>query len=618
MTTLGPLVASAVLACAPADKPFTITVVDAQTGRGVPLVELRTVAGTRLYTDSAGVAVFREPGLLNRTVFFHVTSHGYEFPKDGFGYRGKALKVTPGGSAKLMIRRLNLAERLYRVTGAGIYRDSVLAGRRVPLKEPLLAGAVVGCDSVLTALYRGKVYWFWGDTNRPGYPLGNFDASGAISSLPGKGGLDPEVGVDLRYFTDRHGFARAMAPMPGKGPTWLTSLVVLPGPDGRDRLYAGYVKVRPPLTVYARGLAVFDDDRQVFAPLAEFDRKAPAYPDGHTFRHRAGGVEYVYFSHPYPLTRVKATAADLCRPASYETFTPLQEGSRLDRPRLDRGKDGRLRYGWKRNTPAVGPAAQARLIAAGLLKPAEALLQLRDRDSGKPVQAHSGSVYWNAYRRRWVLLAVQSGGTSFLGEVWYAEADTPTGPWRYAVKVVSHQRYSFYNPKQHPMFDKHGGRVLFFEGTYTHTFSGNPEPTPRYDYNQVMYKLDLAEPRLALPVAVYDLARPGEPARFGTARAVKAERSGRPLFFALDRPVKGAVAVLAGDRGRLHLGKAPAKEVLFYALPPDARDAPRTTTPLYEFVAPDGRRRTYATDGHLAPAGYRRSERPLCRVWRKE
>jgi hypothetical protein len=37
-----------------------------------------------------------------------------------------------------------------------------------------------------------------------------------------------------------------------------------------------------------------------------------------------------------------------------------------------------------------------------------------------------------------------------------------TGPWRYAVKVATHDRMSFYNPKQHPMFDQDGGRVIFF------------------------------------------------------------------------------------------------------------------------------------------------------------
>ena len=44
-----------------------------------------------------------------------------------------------------------------------------------------------------------------------------------------------------------------------------------------------------------------------------------------------------------------------------------------------------------------------------------------------------------------------------------------------------------------------GGRTIFLEGTYTNMFSGNPEQTPRYNYNQIMYKLDLASPRLELP-----------------------------------------------------------------------------------------------------------------------
>ena len=94
------------------------------------------------------------------------------------------------------------------------------------------------------------------------------------------------------------------------------------------------------------------------------------------------------------------------------------------------------------------------------------------------------------------MIAVQQGGTSFLGEVWYAEAEQPAGPWRNARKILTHDKYSFYNPRHHEYLDKEGGRVIFFEGTYTHSFSGNPNQTPRYDYNQIMYKLDLSDARL--------------------------------------------------------------------------------------------------------------------------
>src|SRR5437763_6608492 len=97
---------------APRPAPFAIKVVDEETHRGVPLVELKTVHGVRLFTDSNGIAAFDEPGLMNRDVFFFISSHGYEFRKDGFGYRGKALRTTAGTTAEVPIRRLNIARRL--------------------------------------------------------------------------------------------------------------------------------------------------------------------------------------------------------------------------------------------------------------------------------------------------------------------------------------------------------------------------------------------------------------------------------------------------------------------------------------------------------------------------
>src|SRR5262249_9438325 len=154
---------------------------------------------------------------------------------------------------------------------------------------------------------------------------------------------------------------------------------------------------------------------------------------------------------------------------------------------------------------------------------------------------------------------------SYLGEVWYAEADTPTGPWAYAVQVATHPRYDFYNPRQHPTFDQAGGRLIYFEGTYSHTFSGNQNPTPRYDYNQLMYRLDPADPRLALPQAVADpLAVP--------AAFFSPEEAGRIAFFAPDRPGAGTIPVLEerkkGNLVRLRVGKAEKGEkAAFHALP---------------------------------------------------
>ena len=112
--------------------------VDDETGRGVPLIELRTVNALRYYTDSNGVVAFREPGLMGTDVFFSVAGHGYEYPADGFGIRGVRLHVAAGASATVKIHRKNIAQRLYRLTGGGIYADSVLVEEKALLKAPVL------------------------------------------------------------------------------------------------------------------------------------------------------------------------------------------------------------------------------------------------------------------------------------------------------------------------------------------------------------------------------------------------------------------------------------------------------------------------------------------------
>ena len=108
------------------------------------------------------------------------------------------------------------------------------------------------------------------------------------------------------------------------------------------------------------------------------------------------------------------------------------------------------------------------------------------------VLLHSGSVRWNVHRQKWILIACQMyGKSSLLGEVWYAEANEPTGPFKQAVHIVTHDKQTFYNVCQHPFLDRENGRMIYFEGTYANTFSGNPVATPRYNYNQILYRLDL-------------------------------------------------------------------------------------------------------------------------------
>ena len=486
---------------------FALQVVDDATGRGVPLVELRTTHSVTFYTDSNGVVAIDEPGFMNRKVFFHIASHGYEFPADGFGQRGVALDVAAGKRETIKIKRLNVAERLYRVTGEGIYRDSLLAGGfPVPVREPLLNAQVTGQDSIQAAIYRGRIYWMWGDTNRLRYPLGHFWMSGATSDLPGKGGLDPAKGVDLKYFADDEGFARGMfEPVMGQL-KWADAMMVLPDAKGVERMLAVCTRLEKLDEVIDRTLTVYDDKAERFETLRAINEKEePLYPRAHPLRVTVNETDYFYFNDPLPSIRVRADWKSVQDPAAFEGYTCLPQGTRFngDSTQLERDPQGRLHWAWKRNTAVLTHKEEAQLLRAGKLKEGEARSRLVDVETNKPVRVQGGSVYFNDYRRKYVMIAGELGGkSSNLGEIWYAEADKPEGPWKYARRIVTHDRYSLYNPKHHPFFDQEGGRVIYFEGTYVTTFSRpDREATPRYDYNQVMYRLDLADPRLKLPEA---------------------------------------------------------------------------------------------------------------------
>lgn len=481
-------------------RPFVIRVLDDETGRGVPLVELRTVHGQRFVTDSAGVVAFAEPGFFGEEVFLHVRAHGYEYPADGFGYRGARVRVVEGGRTELRIKRVNIAERLFRLTGAGIYRDSALAGEPIPPNgSPGLSnGKVLGSDSVTVAEYKGRLHWFWGDTNLPRYPLGLFHMAGAVT--PPGAELDPDLPIPYRYFVNERGEARATAELPGPGPTWVSGVVVVPDPvDGRERLFGHYIKVKPPMEAYEWGVVEWNDAEERFVKAVQFPKSEPFPHGAHPVLHDDGRL---YYADPYPRYRVANRPDALLDQSALEGYTcllpPSPDAPADAPPRVERDASGRAVWRWRPGVRALEPAEQAKLIRDGVLKPDEGWMNLRDVETGEPVLAHRGSVAWNPHRRRHIMIFGQSFGSSLLGEIWYAEADGLMGPWDAARKIVTHDRYSFYNPKHHPFLDREGGRVIHFEGTYTQSFSGNPEATPLYDYNQILYRLRLDDPRLGL------------------------------------------------------------------------------------------------------------------------
>lgn len=431
-------------------EPCRIEVVERGSGWPVPLVELRTTHQVRLVTDNAGLIALDLPELMNREIWFESIGHGYEVPADGFGFHGLRLRPEPGKTLKVEVVRTIVAKRLGRLTGGGLFAESQKLGGDLDWPE----SGVFGCDSVQNAVHRGKLFWAWGDTTMPHYPLGIFHMSSATTDVKPLESFEPPLRLRVNYFTDAKGLPRGVAEMPGSGPTWLDSYVSLPDKDGKPRLVARYVKIRPPMEAYEVGLCVWNDSTSNFERLkvvwtktADAAKEPPA-PSGHpAFWKDSGGKEWVLFGNPLPTLRC---------PARFEAWQDAAS--------------------WE------------------MLKPQESLVSASD---GKPVKPHSGSIAWNAYRKRWVTVFMQAFGTpSVFGELWYAEADTPTGPWGKAVKVLSHDNYTFYNPRLHPEFTPEGSPILIFEGTYTMTFANQPPATPRYDYNQIIYRLDLDDPAL--------------------------------------------------------------------------------------------------------------------------
>lgn len=426
-------------------EPCRILIIDDENGWPVPLVELKTTHKVRFVSDNAGVIAFDLPELMNVQTWLHVNGHGYSVKEDRFGYSGVRIVPRPSGSLTIRVQRQLPAKRLGRITGGGLFAESQKLGDESDWTEQ----RILGCDSVQNAIHNGKLFWGWGDTTLPNYPLGRFHMIGATTPLQPLHSLEPPVRLRYEYFTDDSGTPRNVAQMPGDGPTWLDGYVSLPDQEDRQRLVATYSKIRPPLTVYERGLCVWNEDAAKFEKLkvlwtkTDEKSKPPQAPFGHPILWKDDtGEQWVLFGDPFPRLKCRATFEDWSNPHQWEALTPQ-----------------------------------------------ESVLTV---DGTKHVKPHRGAIVWNAFRHKWVTVFTQLyGDSSALGELWYAEADAPTGQWGNATKVVTHDKYSFYNPQIHPEFTPAGSPVLLFEATYTKTFSKTSDPTPRHDYNQVLYRLDL-------------------------------------------------------------------------------------------------------------------------------
>jgi hypothetical protein len=428
-----------------------IVVTEKGTGWPVPLVELRTIHQVRFVTDNAGIIAFDLPELMNEEVWFDVHGHGYEMPVDMFGYRGVRLVPEPGKTLKVEVERKIVAKRIGRLTGTGLFAESQKLGLEADWKDH----RIIGCDSVQNAIHRGKLFWAWGDSNFANYPLGIFDMSSATTSVKPLDSFEPPLRLKFDYFNNDQGRPRGVAKMPGTGPTWVFGYVSLPDKSGNARLVGAYTKIQGFLEPYESGLCVWNDEKQEFERLLVLWKKtsdspkSPVFPNGNpSFWKDETGREWVLFGNPFPKLRCPATFEAWQNPKRWEILEPQEK--------------------------------------------------VKSASDGALVVPHTGAIAWNDFRQRWVTVFMEKNGKpSKLGELWYAESKSPTGPWGTAVKVLSHANYTFYNPRLHPEFTPAGSPILLFEGTYTQLFAEHPQVTPRYEYNQILYRLDLDDSMLA-------------------------------------------------------------------------------------------------------------------------
>lgn len=571
--------------------PYFIMVVrDRETGRGVPLMELELPNGIRYLTDSGGTVAFSEISFMGRQTLFRIRGPGYRYPVQHLGEPGIVLTPFAGSRIELSVQRTHAAERLYRVTGEGIYHDSELSGDRVPIRNPWINAGVVGQDTVIALPYRGKIYWFWGDTL--GTAELNLNVAGAVSELfsgqAGKpsDGPAPADGVDLTYFEDARGFAKPLCPFGGAGRIWLDWALTLADEAGRERLVAGYSRMTSLNRIAEQGIAVFNDDTEVFESLAtrKICRDTLPHRVEHPIMTEADGTRYIVFSARFGFRRVAAELDpdQLLNPDAYEVYGPVPEKPQQDAVTDDREPDRTRVHGWRKGASAPDLDLQQQWLSEGSLDPADSWLRPTDIDSGAPVTIYPGSIAWNPYQKRWILIAQGN-----LGDVWFGCADSLVGPWVYCKKIAGHDCYSFYNPVHHPFFDEDRGRTIYFEGTYCNWFTDNREKTPRYDYNQLMYRLQLDRPEIALPVPVYRLGgRDPVYTTLSTAAGLDpTDQIEKIPFFAIpaERSIPGLISIYPKPAGR-HTRLSPDLPIpadsptvpLFLALPAELRSPEQT------------------------------------------
>ncbi len=488
-------------------KPFIVKIVDAETGRGIPLVEFELENGLKMVSDNDGHIAIISPDLFGHKVRFRIEGHGYSTQtKDFWGQESVTLQIEHDKELRLELTNQFPAHRLYRITGAGRFNHTLIAGKKpsFPPGADIFA-QVIGQDSLIAVPWQNRLWFFYGDTlGLNGY---NFSASCATIPLPGAGAYDPEIGIPLEYLRDDNGFARKMIDTGKKGFTWIE--YVLPvQKNEKPFLLAKYVQHATLESVEEAGFAMFGQTSQNFWVVKRWPGTIGhkcTHPYPVTFAGKSGYLLFPWEFCVESIEEIIDESRHLVHTCLIPVISDKNPNSSVEffgkKYRVDRDKNGQVIYRWEKGGVAVAGNLRRQLVAKELLKPGETPFAPILIENAEPISSFNGAIAYNHFKKCWI--AICQGNNP--GEIIYSEADRPTGPWAFARKIIAFSGYNLYNPVIHPWFGKNNDRTIFFEGTYTNFFSSSTDKTPEADYNQVMFKLDLNRPELVMPIAIYKM-----------------------------------------------------------------------------------------------------------------
>jgi hypothetical protein len=113
--------------------------------------------------------------------------------------------------------------------------------------------------------------------------------------LPEKGGFDPSVGIDLKYFTDKSGFSRPMIAMEEPGVKWLSGIMTVRMRMGKRSWWRDMIGARDWGSDMSRGLWFTTMRRKIFEKAMALKKNEPLYPDGVPVKVSVGEEDFIIF-----------------------------------------------------------------------------------------------------------------------------------------------------------------------------------------------------------------------------------------------------------------------------------------------------------------------------------